>query len=504
MSRSGISNKTERELAEFVSQFAFDPYGFVLAVFPWGVKGSALEHKKGPEPWQRELLEDLGAHMRENKDRKDIDLDYLCFRSVVASGHGIGKSAIVAWLIYFIMSTRPDARGVVTANTGNQLETKTWPELAKWHAMAINRHWFTWTAQTFYFSAYPPDRQKNYMVQATTVSAENTEAFAGLHNEGSAVFVIFDEASGIDPKVWEVADGALTDGEPFFFAFGNPTRPDGAFHDCFEKHRGMYRVRHIDSRQVSHTNKTVIADIIKKYGEDSDEAKVRVYGQFPSKSYDGFLSLPVVHEATQRELHYDAGAPLILGVDVARYGDDETVLYPRQGRDARSGGMLTFKSKSSHEIAEIVAKWALKFKPDGICIESVGPGVGVIDTLRAWKFKVIDVHPGAPSANPSFANVRMEMWDDLLEWFTLTGGCIMEDVELTKQLTSIRYLITPNGKQQMEAKKDMKERGVGSPDRADALALTFRGKHIARRDQAARKAAVNNSAESMDYDPLTY
>jgi len=328
---SNLSVRTEAQLAELAARFYSDPYGWVMAFYPWGEEklpdGSPnpLRHKSGPEPWQKRLLIKVGEHIREGSDLKSLGLDWPVWRSARASGHGIGKSAVVAWLIQFFMTTRRDTRGVVTANTQRQLEDKTWPELAKWHNMLLNKHWFEWSATAYTFILYPEERRKNYRVIAATVSEENTEAFAGLHNEGNTVFVIFDEASGIPAKIWEVAQGALTDGEGFFFCFGNPTRPDGAFADCFDKHADMYDLEHIDSREVSHTNKSHIMDMIRLYGDDSDEVKVRVKGQFPNQAFNGFIGFDTVREAIDRELVYDPGAALIMAVDVARFGDDEIV-----------------------------------------------------------------------------------------------------------------------------------------------------------------------------------
>ncbi|NCN95607.1 MAG: terminase, partial [Bdellovibrionales bacterium] len=211
MASNGLSLQTEQQLAEFVATFYDDPYGFVMAIFPWGEPtlpdGSAnsLADKDGPEDWQREILEALGEHIRINMIHRDLGLDMIVWRSAIASGHGVGKSALVAWIIYFLMSTRVDTRMAVTASTQFQLEDKTWPELGKWHALALNKHWFRWTATTFSFAAYNDDKQKNYRATAATVSETNTEAFAGLHNEGKSVAVVFDEASGVLPKIWEVA-----------------------------------------------------------------------------------------------------------------------------------------------------------------------------------------------------------------------------------------------------------------------------------------------------------
>jgi hypothetical protein len=497
---------TEAELAKFIAQFAGDPYGFVMAVYPWGVKGTSLERKKGPEPWQRDLLLRLGEHIRLNATLKALGCDYRVWRSAVASGHGVGKSALVAWIIHFMMSTRVDTRGVVTANTGNQLETKTWPELAKWHQLLLCKHWFRWTASSYTFAQYPEEKQKNYMVSAQTVSEQNTEAFAGLHNEGKAVFAIFDEASGITSNVWQVVDGAFTDGEGFFFCFGNPTRPDGEFADCFDKHKDVYTyLRHVDSREVSHTNKAALMDIILKNGADSDAARIRVYGQFPNQAFDGFISMSLYNDCVSRELIYDQAAPVIIGADVARYGDDATVFTVRQGNDARSHKQIVYRGLNNIQVADRLGELANRLKADAIVIESVGPGVGVIDIMRDRKYRVISVHPGAPASDHLvYANKRMEMWVKARDWMQ-EAGCLPEDPVLMKQMTRIKYGIERRTQRQiMEPKEDYKQRNGGeSPDAADSFVLTF-AVNIARKDRALSKGADNRHTAVTDYEPMTH
>jgi len=148
MSNLKLSTDTEEALAAYIAELYDDPYGLVMAVLPWGEPrlqdGSVkpLHNKHGPEQWQKKLLIQIGDHIRENGLLAGMGLDMEVRRSAIASGHGVGKSAIVAWLIYFLMSTRVDTRGVVTASTQFQLEDKTWPELAKWHSLAMNKHWF--------------------------------------------------------------------------------------------------------------------------------------------------------------------------------------------------------------------------------------------------------------------------------------------------------------------------------------------------------------------------
>lgn len=504
----------EKQLAEFIAGFYADPYGFVMAVFPWGQEyiydengnqcENPLRDKTGPEDWQREELERLGEHIRNNMVLSEMGLQMEVYRLAIASGHGVGKSAYVAWIIYFLMSTRADTRGAVTASTQFQLEDKTWPELAKWHNLAINKHWFKWTATTFSFAAYPEDRQKNYRTTAASVSEQNTEAFAGLHNEGKTVFVVFDEASGVAPKIWEVAEGALTDGEAFFMAFGNPTKPTGEFPDCFDKHAHIYHHRHVDSRDVSHTNKNALEDIIRKYGIDSDEVKVRIRGMFPEQSYNGFIGVDAVNDAINRELTMDHGAGLVMAIDVARFGNDTSVIAFRQGRDFRTRKYLQFKGLTITKLAEIAMQQADIHKPDAIVVESTGVGAGLIDILRDRGYKVIEVHPGSAAIKfDHYVNKRAEYWDGMREWIQ-EEGCLPEDADLKAQLTTILYAFDRHEQRiKLEAKEDMKKRGLPSPDIADTLALTF-AVRVARRDRNNAYGARRQRMSTTDYDAMSY
>lgn len=512
-----MSIEAERELAEFIAQFYADPLGFVMAVFPWGEPtlpdGSFNPlHDKTPEKWQREELIALGEHIKENQIRLDLGLQTTVYRLAMASGHGVGKSAFVAWIILFLMSTRVDTRMAVTASTQFQLEDKTWPELAVWLNRAINKHWFTWTATALSFAAYPEDRRKNYRATAATVSETNTEAFAGLHNEGRTVAVVFDEASGVLSKIWEVADGALTDGEAFFFAFGNPTRPDGEFADCFERHKELYRTRHVDSREVSFTNKNALNDIIKKYGIDSDEARVRVLGMFPSNSESGFFPTDCIDAAMSREDAYDPDAPLIMGVDGSRSptGDRFRISY-RQGRDARSLPSLSLPGMRTKEAVRVITREADKTRPDAIVIEGTGPTTGIIDMLRDLGYPVHEVYPGAPSSRKDeFQNNRAEWMWELREWMwergvlppIVDGPNTGNGQNLRTEMLGIRYgYQRQTAKMFIEPKEDMKKRGLPSPDETDSLMLTF-AVRVARRDRNQYHRARHRAI--LEEDPLAF
>ena len=499
---------TDAQLAEFAATFRDDPLGFVMAAYPWGEPFlpdgtvNPLRNRTGPEPWQRRLLTKLGEHIKENDARISIGLDPLVWRSARSSGHGVGKSALVCWLIQFVMATRANARGTITANTQHQLEDKTWPELAKWHRMFLWQRWFTWTATTYYFNLSPAEQRKNYMMTAATVGEDNVEAFQGLHNADSSILMIFDEASGIHPKIWEAAVGATTDGEVFFLVFGNPTQPIGDFADCFDKNKDLYNTEFVDSRDVSHTNKEALKDIITMYGADSDEARVRVYGQFPHQAYNEFISKELVKAAQSRELFPDFGAALIMGVDVARFGGDEIVITYRQGRDARTRPRLVFKNLNSVRLAEIIVNEYKTHRPDAIVIEAPGGGEGVIDQLRhIHHLRIIEFWPGAPSNKPdTYYRKRDELWDLGRKWLT-DEGCIDADDEFGRQLSGLQYGYDRfEQKLKMESKELYKSRTEEhSPDRADSFMLTFAA-NVLRRDQSYGTQQHDRNKSVTDYD----
>lgn len=509
-----VTPATHRQLAELAAFYRDDPYGFVMASYPWmeptlpDGSYNPLHNKKGPEDWQRDYLIAWGNHIWMNDQRIAAGLQPKVWRSARASGHGVGKSTLVAWILQFCMATRANTRGVVTANTQRQLEDKTWPELAKWHKLFLFKDWFEWTSTSYYFKLAPDEERKNYMLTAMTVSEDNTEAFAGLHNEQGTVIIVFDEASGIHHKIWEVAQGATTDGEVFFAVFGNPTQATGDFADCFDKYAELYNTGTVDSRAVSHTNKEAIADIITMYGIDSDEVKVRVLGQFPTQSFNGFIAKATVDVAQQRQYVYDPGEAIIMSIDVARFGRDKTIFFWRQGRNARLRKPMLFSGLSTVRIAELAAREASITKPDAIVIESTGPGAGVIDMLRAtYRLRVVEVHPGAPSTNPQhYYRKRDELWGLGRDWL-LNEGCLdPDDTELAEQLTSILYTLDRFEQRiKMETKQDMFLRlGGGSPDRADAFILTF-GIKLPRRDMNLNLAAnVARNMSLTEYDEINY
>lgn len=214
---------SDRELAHDMANFYADPLGFVMYAFPWKQPGLLANHD-GPDAWQRDFLIELGAEVKSRAFDGHTPVNPI--RMTRASGHGIGKSTLSAWLTLWIMSTRPRSKGTITANTGFQLRSKTWATLEHWHKLSITRHWFEISSERM----NARDQRESWFVSAASHEEKNSEAFAGQHAHDATSFYIFDEASGISDRIYDVAEGGLTDGEPHIYLFGNPTQNSGKFY----------------------------------------------------------------------------------------------------------------------------------------------------------------------------------------------------------------------------------------------------------------------------------
>lgn len=476
-----------------------DPLAFVLGAFPWGEPETQLEAAKGPEDWQRGILQDIADGLLTPNEAIQL---------ATASGHGIGKSALVAWIILWAFSTAPDTRGVVTANTETQLKTKTWAELGKWFNLFIARDHFTLTATALL--SKDPTRERTWRIDAVPWSEKNTEAFAGLHNKGKRILLIMDEGSAIADLIFETAEGALTDSdtEILWLIFGNPTRNTGRFKECFEGGRfaKAWKTRQIDSRSVSITNKTQIAKWVEAYGEDSDFVRIRVRGVFPRVGEMEFISASDVEAAMTREVETSITDPLATGVDVARYGANESVIAFRKGRDARTIPWEFYRGLNTVELATKVHDAYARLHADGIFIDGGGVGGGVVDNVRNMHLFCFDVQfggkddvRGSTTGNDGekYANKRAAMWGALRAW--IKTGALPNDPDLKAQLIGPTYTYNIRNEIQLEGKEDMMKRGVSSPDRADALALTFAYPLAAHTGAGGLHTSVPTAAH--EYDP---
>lgn len=452
-----------------------DPLAFVLLAFPWGEKGTPLEHFTGPRRWQRQILGDIRDHIKLNNGKVDFDV----FREAVASGRGIGKSALVSWLVLWMLSTRIGSTTIVSANSEAQLRSVTWAEITKWLAMSLNSHWFEIAATRIMPAKWltelvERDLKKGtryWSVEGRLWSEENPDAYAGVHNF-DGVMLIFDEASGIPDSIWSVSDGFFTENTPhrFHLAFSNPRRNTGYFYETFNSKRAFWNTRNIDAREVEGTDKNLYQRIVDEYGPDSYQANVEVYGKFPSEGDDQFIGSNVVDDAMQRPRHKDASAPIVIGVDPARFGSDATVIAVRQGRDIIA--LKRHRGADTMEVAGHVIDAIEEYKPALVCVDEGGLGAGVVDRLKEQRYKIRGVNFGSKAQKQiMYGNKRAEMWGAMKEW--LKDAHVPADRFLKTDLIGPRTKPDSKGTLYLESKKDMKARGLASPDAADAIALTF-------------------------------
>ena len=475
-----------------------DPLKFVLFTFPWGQKGTPLEHFAGPRKWQREVLQNLADHIKQNNGKVDFDT----FRMATSSGRGIGKSALVSWLVIWMLTTRIGSTTIVSANSEAQLRSVTWAEITKWLSMSLNSHWFEVSATRVMPAKWLTELVERDLKMGTRYwgvegrlwSAENPDAYAGVHNF-DGVMLIYDEASGIDDTIWSVAAGFFTENTPnrFWLAFSNPRRNAGYFYECFHSKRDFWSTKIVDARSVENTDKQVYQQIIDEYGPDSTQAHVEVYGQFPNASDDQFIGASVVDEAMRRAPHKDPSAPVVIGVDPARFGSDSTVIAVRQGRDVTT--IKRFKGDDTMTVVGHVIEAIETYKPALVVIDEGGLGAGIVDRLKEQRYKIKGVNFGNKSKNPlMWGNKRAEMWGEMREW--LKTASVPHDRFLKNDLTGPMMKPDSKGTIYLESKKDMKARGLASPDAADAIAVTF-AFPVAHREYVARETRRSYGASSI-------
>jgi hypothetical protein len=429
-----------------------------------------------------------------------IDFDTL--RLAVSSGRGIGKSALVSWVTIWMLSTRIGSTTIISANSENQLRSVTWAEITKWLAMAMNSHWFEVSATRVMPAKWLTELVERDLKKGTRYwgvegrlwSAENPDAYAGVHNF-DGVMVIFDEASGIDDAIWAVTSGFFTENTPnrFWCCFSNPRRNSGYFYECFNSKRDFWATKVVDARTVEGTDKATYQQIIDEYGPDSSQAYVEVYGQFPDAGDDQFIGLQVVEDAMAREKYKDNSAPIIVGVDPARFGADNTVIAVRQGRDIVT--LKRYKGDDTMTVVGHVIEAIEEYKPALVVIDEGGLGAGIVDRLKEQRYKIKGVNFGNRSKNPMmYGNLRAQMWGDMREW--LKTASIPSDRFLKTDLISPMMKPDSKGAIFLESKKDMKSRGLASPDAADAIAVTF-AFPVAHREYVEKKSNRAYSPNSI-------
>lgn len=432
--------------AQAILTFVDRPADYVRCVF-----------KAEPDKWQEDALNAIANGAR----------------LAVASGHGVGKTALTSWLIHWFMATRPNPQVVVTANTKNQLDSKTWRELAKWNQRAINGSWFQHSATRFALKESPD----TWFASAIPWTENNSEAFAGTHED--YVLNVFDEASAIPDVIWDVVEGSMTTSGAKWAAFGNPTRNTGRFRECWGKFRHRWHTMQVDSRTAKQADRAQIEAWIADYGIDSDFVKVRVLGEFPSQSSNQFISGADVDACMEYTADGYQALPKILAADIARFGDDQSVIAKRQGRKVLP--LVAWRGldlmKSADRIAEEIDSW----QPDAVVIDETGIGSGVVDRLRQLRYEVFGFNGGeAPKDRETYRNKRVEVWG-LMRAAMRERIELPKDQDLKQDLIGPEYGFTPTQQLLLERKEDMKKRGLASPDKGDAVAMTWAVSPRARR-----------------------
>lgn len=462
----------QQTIAEDLAAFTHDPLKAVLYGFPWGE--GELEGLDGPRAWQREVFEYIGQHFSNPETR------YTVCRIAISAGNGPGKSTLAALLAWWADSTFEDTRVNVTANTKNQLDTKTSPEFAKWFRIALNADWFEVNVTSIKIKE--DGHSKNWRVDFLPWSDANPAATAGQHNKGKRLVLIFDESSEIADIIFETAEGALTDEhtEIIWLLLGNPTRNNGAFYEAvFGRMKHRWKSWVLDSRQIEGTNKAQIAEWEQDYGEDSDWFRVHVRGLPPRASSAQYIDMDLIQGAQKRNVTVLPDEPLVAGVDFAWGGADDNLVRFRRGADARSIPPIRIKGEFTRDPAVMVGKLSdvLSRSYNGhsvamLFLDSAGIAAPVEARLRQLGFRnILSVNFGAHSPDAKYAYMRDFMWGKMKEW--LSTGAIDKDPGLEADLSGPCLVSDRQQRVKLEDKELMKKRGLASPDDADALALTF-------------------------------
>ena len=471
------------ELLEMLTDLRYRPRDFVYWAFPWGERGTDLENFSRLERWQDHFFSYLQERMQDC--RMGI---YNPIRIHAQSGHGIGKSAVLAKFNLWAQSTAEDTKGIITAGTETQLKTKTWVEMTKWHRLFIANSLFALTATAL----FPREKgfTKEWRLDIIPWSENNPAAFQGLHNLGKRVTACFDESSGIPKIIHESAAAIDTDinTEVIRVQFGNPTEPSGYFYDTSSHGKLASQWKHfkVDSREVAFTNKDVIAEEIKIHGIDSDYVKVRRLGEFPSSSGEAYIGAALVEKAMAKPIPPGAVGALIMGLDIGRTNDPCVAAF-RRGLDAKSIPQREFRTTPDGDLPETlqVFRWVIECialnDPDAICIDMGHIGAAVYDLLLAKQWARPIIYPvffgGKPNSwdeqdsKTNCVNMRAKMYARAKVW--LHRGSLEDDKQLKEELIAAKYKFHKETELLIEDKEQIKNRLEGkSTDHSDAFLLT--------------------------------
>lgn len=404
-------------------------------------------------------------------------------RLTIRSGHGTGKDAFASWAIMWFQTTRAYAKCACTAPTARQLDDILWSELSKWLRRSKLRDEFIIQKNKIFHKESP----KEWWVRAISPGVkaskeEQAETLAGLH--GDHLFIVVDEASGVNDPVFIPLEGALTQEDNRVLLIGNMTRNSGYFYDSHfhPSISNLWTKLHWDSSKSSNVQPGYCKYMADKYGIDSNVYRIRVLGDPPLEDERTFIPLAWAQSCIGNEIEVPEDAPTYLGVDVARYGEDKSIILPRTG--LRVLPWTSFQSMNTITFGGHILETFEEFDADGLVIDEIGVGAGVTDWLMkipgAAK-KVIPVSVSQSSSNKKrWHRLRDELWWLMRErcqkkQYSFPDGTAEEremSNELCDELSCLTYDFDNGGAYQLESKRQAKLRGVSSPNIADALANT--------------------------------
>jgi hypothetical protein len=430
--------------AAFIETYRDNPVAFVKVVL-----------EADPLPWQCELMDAVAKGTR---------------RISVRAGHGVGKSTCCSWILLWHLCTRMPQKAVVTAPTAGQLFDALFSELKHWANKLPSS--LRDNIEIFSDRIVQKGAPESSFISARTSSAERPEALAGIHSEH--VLLIADEASAIPEGVFESAAGSMSGHAATTILIGNPTRNTGLFFRTHHQLKGDWKTLHVSCLDNPLVSNDFVNQIKETYGEGSNAFRVRVLGEFALRDDDSLIAADLVDSAMSRDVALDPNADLIFGCDIARYGSDRSVICKRRGNV-----VIEMRHWSGEDLMGTVGRIvheANMDKPAEICVDSIGLGGGVADRLRELGFNVRDVNVSESNAlNQQAFKLRDELWLAAKDWLESRAVRLPKDDDLRAELIAPTYSFASNGRIKVEAKSDLKKRGMRSPDLADSLCLTFAG-----------------------------
>lgn len=382
----------------------------------------------------------------------------------VRAGHGVGKSTLASWAIYWFLLTRPYPKIICTAPTFHQLHDVLWAEAASWRQKSkLIQDCFEWQQRRIHAKWSP----NNWWAAART--ATKGESLTGRH--AGHFMLVVDEASGIEDPIYEAAEGMLTSANTYVLMIGNPTKNAGYFYDSHNKDKNAWSTHNLSSRNSPLVDKRYVEDMEARYGFNSNTFRVRVLGEFPYDEEDTLIPFGWVEESKGRDTVISENEALVFGVDVGAGGDKSVILHRRGSKVEK---ITTHNTKNTMELVGWIAKEAAEFRPAAIFIDPIGVGKGAYDRLAELDFNVFPVDVRTKARKPKFRRLRDELWWATREHFEKGLISLPEDADqLIKELSNIKYKVESDGSIKIESKSEMRRRNLGSPDEADALCMTY-------------------------------